>query len=104
MFKVKNNLSPSFMRELFSYNEGTDKFVGPRVNKVIGECSMRNFGPIVWNTMVPQHINSSSDLDTFKKLIESWVPKEPFKIYGTTGPGCMRFLSKKSFWSRIFPW
>ena len=71
MFKVKNNLSPSFMRELFSYNEGTDKFVGPRVNKVIGECSMRNFGPIVWNTMVPQHINSSSDLDTFKKLIKS---------------------------------
>ena len=55
MFKVKNNLSPKFIQELFTYNEHTNKFMRPNVRTVkMGQGSLLNFGPIVWNTMLGQ--------------------------------------------------
>ena len=75
MFKVKMNLSPSFMKEIFIHNKATDKFARPNVNKVIGERSLRNFGPIVWNTMIPSQIKSCPDLAAFKQAIGTWIPE-----------------------------
>ena len=60
MFKVKHDLSPPFMKEIFIYiknDKGTragNTFARPNVNSVYnGEQSLRYFGPIVWNEMLP---------------------------------------------------
>ena len=81
MYKVKNNLSPSFMKEIFDHNSSGpitrmgDKFTRPNVNKVHkGEHSLRNFGPVVWNTMLPERLKVSSNLTEFKNSIKSWIP------------------------------
>ena len=73
MFKVKHDLSPPFMKELFSYVEnekGTrsgDTFARPNIDSVKkGERSLRNFGPIVWNTMLPDKLKASKSLSQFK--------------------------------------
>ena len=57
MFKVKHDISPPFMKEIFTYigNErGTrsgDTFARPNIGSVYkGDQSLRSFGPIVWNT------------------------------------------------------
>ena len=55
MYKVKNNLSPSFMQELFTHNpaRGKDRFLRPNVKGVTyGDKSLRIFGPVVWNEML----------------------------------------------------
>ena len=59
MYKVKNKLSPSSMQEIFDHmgegrkNRMGNKFTMQRVNKLSkGEKLLRNFGPIVWNTML----------------------------------------------------
>ena len=82
MFKVKNNLSPSFMKDIFDHiSDGRatrmgDKFVRPKVNKVYkGENSLRIFGPIVWNTMLPNKLKVCPNLAEFKNSIKSWLPK-----------------------------
>ena len=81
MFKVKHDLSPPFMKELFDYVEnekGTrsgDTFARPNIDSVKkGERSLRNFGPIVWNTMVPDKLKASQSLSQFKNAIKSWKP------------------------------
>ena len=81
MFKVKNDLSPPFMKELFNHKEnekGTrsgDTFERPHVNSVKkGDRSLRTFGPIVWNTMLPKNLKVCKSLDDFKNSIKSWRP------------------------------
>ena len=82
MFKVKNNLSPLLMGDIFDLNRNGrdtrmgDKFVRPRAKKVYkGENSLRSFGPIVWNTMLPEKLKVCSNLLEFKNSIKSWIPK-----------------------------
>ena len=82
MFKVKNDLSPPFMKELFNHKEnesGTrsgDTFERPHVDSVKkGDRSLRTFGPIVWNTMLPENLKSCKNLDEFKNSIKSWRPE-----------------------------
>ena len=80
MYKVKNKLSPPFMQDIFDhmgYGRITrmgDKFTRHRVNKVKGENSLRIFGPIVWNTMLPEKFKACSSLAEFKNSIKSWIP------------------------------
>ena len=74
MYKVKNDLCPSFMKDLFTYNTETDKFVYPKVRTDMGKKSLRSFGPLVWNRMVPENIKSSLNVNIFKEKIKSWVP------------------------------
>ena len=91
MFKVKHDLSPPFMKEIFTYirNEnGTrsgDTFARPNVDSVFkGEQSLRSFGPIVWNTMLPDNLKTCKSLGEFKNSIKSWIPKNcPCKICKT---------------------
>ena len=81
MFKVKHDLSPPFMKEIFTYVnnvKGTrsgDYFVIPNVRSVYkGEQSLRRFGPIVWNTMLPNELKRCKSLSEFKLGIKSWIP------------------------------
>ena len=82
MFKAKHDLSPPFMKEIFCPKEninGTrsgDTFVRPHVHSVKkGDRSLRSFGPIVWNTMLPEELKACQGLDEFKDSIKSWVPE-----------------------------
>ena len=52
-----------------------DKFTRPTVKKVyMAENSLRSFGPIVWNTMLPKGLKECSGLVEFKNSIKSWIP------------------------------
>jgi hypothetical protein len=82
MYKVKHDLCPSFIQEIFSHKEnhkGTragDTFERPHVDSVKkGDRSLRTFGPIVWNTMLPEKLKSCKSLDEFKNSIRSWRPE-----------------------------
>ena len=91
MFKVKNDLSPPFMKEIFDYNSNKrttrlgDKFARPNINSVYkGENSPRSFGPIVWNTILPKNLKLCSTLAEFKNAIKSWIPNNcPCKLCKT---------------------
>ena len=95
MFKVKHDLSPPFMKEIFCHkgNErGTrsgDVFVRPHVESVKkGDRSLRSFGPIIWNTMLPERLKECTSLDKFKDSIRSWVPDNcPCELCKTYVPG-----------------
>ena len=79
MFKVKNNLCPEFIKQLFCeisrQTRSKASFHRPNVNKVYkGEMSLRSFGPLVWNTMVPDNLKQITELADFKEKISAWVP------------------------------
>ena len=88
MYKVKYDMSPPFMREIFNHigqrrdtRSGGDKFQRPNVNKVNkGEQSLHSFGPILWNTMLPEKLKECSSLEEFKESIKLWVPDCNCKI------------------------
>ena len=78
MFKVKNDLCPEIMKGIFKFHpslkSGKD-FLRPNVNKVyMGEGSLRWFGPIVWNNMLPEKLKTMSTMEEFKTEIKKWVP------------------------------
>ena len=80
MYKVWNGLSPPFMSDIlcpFERREtrAGDKFVRQPAKSVkMGDRSLRTFGPIVWNNMLPEHLKSAASLDAFKIAIKSWTP------------------------------
>ena len=50
-------------------------FARPNVESVKkGDRSLRSFGPIVWNTMLPEKLKECKSLDEFKTSIKSWTP------------------------------
>ena len=79
MFKVKNNLCPEIMQELFhlNYNSRFGKsFYRPNVNTVSkGEGSLRWFGPIVWDVMLPRCYKGILTLENLRNEIKKWVPE-----------------------------
>jgi exonuclease III/predicted transport protein len=80
IYKAKNDLSPPFMKEIFATSQtretrSGDTLVRPHVRNVnTGERTLRNFGAIVWNTMLPKELKSSASLEIFKNAIKSWIP------------------------------
>ena len=77
MYKVKNDLCPQFLKDLFTYNESRKKFLRPYARTVkMGDGSIRCFGPIVWNTMLPEDVKESPSLQIFKERIKSWTPTD----------------------------
>ena len=82
MFKVRRNLCPPFMNEILIFSENSksltcgEKFLRPHIIKVkYGEFSLRSFGPIVWNQMLPEELKECTELDKFKDEIKCWVPR-----------------------------
>ena len=78
MFKVKNGLCPEIMSDLFQLKKGPagkTRFVIPKVNsEYMGKLSLRYFGPVVWETMIPDVYKEIKVLEKFKEDIKSWVP------------------------------
>ena len=55
---------------------GDDRFLRPNINKVHkGEHSLRSFGPILWNNMLPDNLKHCTSLDNFKECIKTWTPE-----------------------------
>ena len=79
MFKVKEHLCPEIVQSLFcrNYNPKLYRtFCRPNVKGVYkGECSLRSFGPLVWDSMLPEELKSIDNLDEFKGEVKSWSPK-----------------------------
>ena len=79
MFKVKNNLCMGFIKSIFhqlpSRTRSKALFHRQHVNKVYkGEYSIRSFGSIVWDTMVPVNLKKITKLADFKNEISKWIP------------------------------
>ena len=66
------------MKDLFRLNEAPNSrttFLIPSVNsEYMGKLSLRYFGPIVWETMLPDSYKEISELEKFKEDIKKWVP------------------------------
>ena len=95
MFKIKEGLSPPFMKDIFS-NDVEENFRNdfrrPNINSVKKGCrSLRNFGPIVWNDMLPEKYKSCLTLEEFKSSIKSWEPENcPCELCNPIIPGLGR--------------
>ena len=81
MFKVKNNIAPEIMKELFapkmsSYDlRNNNSFKRRRVKSVWHSTeSVSYLGPKVWD-LVPNEIKESESLNAFKFKIKRWVPE-----------------------------
>ena len=78
MFKVKNSLCPEIMKDLFRLNTDpncSSTFIIPKVNsEFMGKLSLRYFGPVVWETMLPDNYKSITILDKFQEDIKKWIP------------------------------
>ena len=78
MFKVRNGICPEIMKDLFQLNEGPNgkiRFLIPKVNsEYMGKLSLRYFGPVVWEIMLPDAYKEIKVLSKFKEDIKEWVP------------------------------
>ena len=80
MFKVKNAMSPKIINELFTIRnfDGTRASscftVNSRNTVSNGDMSLRTFGPIIWNDMLPSSLKSIKIISKFKKEIKLWTP------------------------------
>ena len=73
-----DNICPEILKHIFQLvnDPAINKtFLIPKVNgEYMGKMSLRYFGPVVWEVMLPQEYKTISDLDTFKEDIKSWIP------------------------------
>ena len=80
MYKIKNNLSPSPMNNLFQicdnkYNLRNKRCWEPRNVKssIYGSETVSFRGPKTWD-MLPTNIKEAKSLDEFKARVKHWVP------------------------------
>ena len=79
IFKVKNNLSPEIMKQVFDFQEPyynlrseTSQFRRENIKTTHNDIqSVKFLGPKIWS-MVPQNIKNCKSLHEFKKLIKVW--------------------------------
>ena len=79
MYKIKNNLSPPIIADLFEqrneqhYNlRNWAQFSLPAIRTVYhGSESISFLGPKIWN-MLPDKLKNASSLEVFKASIKSW--------------------------------
>ena len=81
IYKVKNNLSPTFVSDIFQirdtpYNfRNMNPFISTNVNTVYNGTETIYFrGPKTW-ALVPEDIKNATSLSTFKSKIKQWNPK-----------------------------
>ena len=82
MYKVKHNLCPAPIKEIFTLNSNERNFrderngdwVIPKVRTVnYGLETIRYRGPITWN-LLPNEIKSATTLESFKAKVKLWKP------------------------------
>ena len=81
MYKVIKDLCPQTVRDIFEIKDDPIKskitFIRPKIKTVYkGESSLRNFGPLVWNNMLPDKFKNYTTLEKFKNEIKTWIPKK----------------------------
>ena len=80
LFKIKNNLSPPLMREIFPSRNISNKlrsdtyFMGRNVKTINnGTESLTYLAPKIWN-ILPTEIKEAKSLEIFKEKVKKWVP------------------------------
>ena len=82
IFKVKHDLSPEIMKQIFDFQEPyynlrseTSHFRREKIKTThYGIESVNFIGPKIW-AMVPQNIKNCKYLQEFKKLLQAWKLK-----------------------------
>ena len=80
MFKVMNNISPTIISDLFRRIEANGSRAGNRFeypyrkSELNGKHSLRCFGPVVWNELLPEELKDIGDIDKFKAELKKWTP------------------------------
>ena len=82
IFKAKNNLSPTMMKEIFPDRNYSGPHLGSQVDFEVppvnsdnnGQETLRFLGPIIWE-MIPNGIKHSVSLSIFKNKIKTWTPR-----------------------------
>ena len=99
MYKVKHNLCPAPIQEIFTVNLNDTNFrndrdgdwVIPKVRTVNnGLETIRYRGPVTWN-LVPYEIKSLKTLESFKEKIKQWKPQ------GCTCRLCLIYIKDVGF-------
>ena len=77
MYKVKYNLCPSYISDIFNLSDRSDNlrnssnFMIPRINNhTYGKHSIRYIGPVMWSKL-GIHINGSLTLASFKNQVRN---------------------------------
>ena len=99
IFKIKNNLSPKIMKQVFDFQEQyynhrsqTSQFRREKIKTTnYGIQSVTFLGPTIW-AMVPQNIKSSKSLQEFKKLIKVWKPKAKGQLFAECAKSTLQIL------------
>ena len=91
IFKVKNDLCPEIMKEIFifheslTYNLRTGNHLTRRNIRTThyGIETISNLGAKIWD-LLPEEIKNASSLSVFKTKIKKWIPKKcPCKLCQT---------------------
>ena len=87
MFKVKDGLCPEIWKDLFQLNQNPNSkstFIIPKVNsEFMGKLSLRYFGPVVWETMLPEKYKIIDNLAKFENDIKDWIPDCKYRLCKT---------------------
>ena len=83
IYKVKRDLSPKIMKDLFQFNENpayrlrSGSHLQSRNSRTVffGTESVVNLGAKIWN-LVPKDIKDSPTLNVFKGKIKKWIPEK----------------------------
>ena len=79
MFRVKHGLSSKMMKDLFKFHTNSIEkrtFIIPKANtEYMGRLSLRWFGPVVWERMLPERYKSILLIEKFKEEIKRWIPE-----------------------------
>ena len=79
MFKVLKGLEPELTKEIFELDHGRSKktFKRPNVNtETYGKNSLRYFGPVVWDDLLPDKYKSIQTIEKFQEEIKGWIPEK----------------------------
>ena len=93
------------MREIFCLKDTSPSNISTRSNNYFirscsktvykGENSLRIFGPIVWDELLPDKIKYLDNFLEFKRKIKSWIPENcPCRL-------CKSFIPRLGFTSVV---
>ena len=97
LFKLKNDLSPDFLNQVFERNEQnflgrhSTYFKSRKISSTLhGSESLSYLGPRIWE-LLPDSLKNASNLTTFKNQIKKWAPEKcPCRI-------CRRYVQGIGF-------
>ena len=83
IYKVKNNIAPKIMSNVFQFNENPKYNLRSGMTFVTRNCRTTNFGietvssldPKIW-ALLPKEIKNAENLNIFKNKVKSWKPIE----------------------------